>query len=79
MVSLGEMMEVTEDAVDFKSPYTNEMMHLTPEHSINIQQCLGSDIMMQLDHVVSSTSDDADFEKPMERSIRWFVFGLSKL
>jgi tRNA-guanine transglycosylase len=71
MVSLDSMMKVDEEGVNFRSPHNGEQMLLTPEHSINIQQALGSDIMMQLDHVVSSVSDDSDFKEPMERSVRW--------
>lgn len=67
-------MKVDEEGVNFRSPHNGEQMLLTPEHSINIQQALGSDIMMQLDHVVSSVSDDSDFKEPMERSVRWYTF-----
>lgn len=41
-------MTVSEEGVNFESPHTKEMMVLTPEHSIEIQQALGADIMMQL-------------------------------
>uniref|UniRef100_A0A7E4V249 Queuine tRNA-ribosyltransferase catalytic subunit 1 n=1 Tax=Panagrellus redivivus TaxID=6233 RepID=A0A7E4V249_PANRE len=71
MVSLGKLMQVTENAVEFNSPHTNERMVLTPEHSIGIQKDLGSDIMMQLDHVVPTVSDDSEFREPMLRSVRW--------
>lgn len=35
-----------------------EEMMLTPEHSIRLQNMIGADIMMQLDDVVSSLSQD---------------------
>lgn len=45
---------------------------LTPEHSISLQNTIGSDIIMQLDDVVVTTSPDAKrMKKAMERSIRW--------
>jgi tRNA-guanine family transglycosylase len=45
---------------------------LTPEHSISLQNTIGSDIIMQLDDVVVTTSPDAKrMKEAMERSIRW--------
>ena len=56
MVSLLELAEITEQGVKFRSPHDGSEMMLTPEHSIQIQNCIGADIMMQLDDVVSSTT-----------------------
>lgn len=56
MVSLLELAEITEEGVKFKSPHDGSEMMLTPEHSIEIQNSIGADIMMQLDDVVSSTT-----------------------
>lgn len=45
---------------------------LTPEHSISLQNSIGSDIIMQLDDVIATTSPDkARMKEAMERSIRW--------
>lgn len=71
MVSLVELSEVTEEGVRFKSPYDGKEILLTPEKSIEIQNALGSDIMMQLDDVVSSTISGPRVEEAMYRSIRW--------
>ncbi|MBN3289331.1 TGT ribosyltransferase, partial [Polypterus senegalus] len=71
MVSLIELSEVTEEGVKFRSPYDGKEILLTPEESINIQNALGSDIMMQLDDVVSSTVSGPRVEEAMHRSIRW--------
>ena len=47
-------------------------MLLTPEHSISLQNSIGSDIIMQLDDVVATTSpDDTRMQEAMERSVRW--------
>ena len=56
MVSLLDLAEITEQGVKFRSPHNGSEMMLTPEHSINIQNAIGADIMMQLDDVVSSTT-----------------------
>jgi len=45
---------------------------LTPEHSISLQNSIGSDIIMQLDDVIATTSPDLDrIKEAMYRSIRW--------
>lgn len=53
MVSLLDLAEINEEGVNFKSPYDGSSCLLTPEHSIQIQNAIGADIMMQLDDVVS--------------------------
>ncbi|VDL68018.1 unnamed protein product [Nippostrongylus brasiliensis] len=70
MVSLSKLMSVDEQGVNFESPHTAEMMSLTPEMSIEIQQALGADIMMQLDHVVHVLTTGDIVEEAMQRSIR---------
>ncbi|XP_067877459.1 queuine tRNA-ribosyltransferase catalytic subunit 1 isoform X2 [Heterodontus francisci] len=71
MVSLVELAEVTEEGVRFRSPYDGKEILLSPEKSIEIQNVLGSDIMMQLDDVVSSTMCGPRVEEAMHRSVRW--------
>jgi tRNA-guanine transglycosylase len=45
---------------------------LTPEHSISLQNSIGSDIIMQLDDVIATTSPDtARIAEATARSIRW--------
>jgi queuine tRNA-ribosyltransferase catalytic subunit len=45
---------------------------LTPEHSMSLQNSIGSDIIMQLDDVIQTTSPDLErMKEAMERSIRW--------
>ncbi|KAL0273981.1 UNVERIFIED_CONTAM: hypothetical protein PYX00_006529 [Menopon gallinae] len=71
MVSLLELAEITEEGVKFKSPYGDSECMLTPEHSIEIQNDLGADIMMQLDDVVSSTITGERVKEAMHRTTRW--------
>lgn len=61
MVSLLKLAEITEQGVKFQS--LNEQkaeVMLTPEHSIEIQNAIGADIIMQLDDVIKTTSPDKD-------------------
>jgi len=72
MVSLLELAEITEEGVNFQSPYDESKCMLTPERSIEIQRAIGADIMMQLDDVVDATHDDPDrFEEARQRTVRW--------
>nr|KAJ3421385.1 Queuine tRNA-ribosyltransferase catalytic subunit 1 [Polyrhizophydium stewartii] len=72
MVSLLQLSEITEDGVNFVSPFDGVTSTLlTPEHSIEIQNAIGADIMMQLDDVVSSLVTGPRVEEAMWRSIRW--------
>lgn len=72
MVSLLKLAKVTEEGVRFLSPHDGSPMLLTPEHSISLQNSIGSDIMMQLDDVIATTSPDISrIREAMHRSIRW--------
>jgi queuine tRNA-ribosyltransferase catalytic subunit len=72
MVSLLHLAEITEEGVTFQSPVDGSSMLLTPEHSMEIQNQLGADIMMALDDVVSSVSVSAErFEEATHRTTRW--------
>ncbi|KAJ1916508.1 Queuine tRNA-ribosyltransferase catalytic subunit 1 [Tieghemiomyces parasiticus] len=71
MVSLLKLAEITEDGVEFESPHDGSRMLLTPEKSIELQNSIGADIMMQLDDVVSSLTTGPRVEEAMHRSIRW--------
>jgi queuine tRNA-ribosyltransferase len=74
MVSLSDLMEIDEEKVTFTSPYNEgNTMSLTPENSVQIQHSIGSNIVMQLDDVVSSTANDPQrYVEAMERTIRWY-------
>jgi queuine tRNA-ribosyltransferase len=72
MVSLLKFAEITEKGVKFASPIDGSEMMLTPEQSIQCQNEIGADIMMQLDDVVSSVNpDEARFKEAVQRSVRW--------
>lgn len=72
MVSLLKLAKITEEGVQFKSPYDDTTIMLTPERSIEIQNCIGADIIMQLDDVVETTFQDYDrIKEATERTSRW--------
>ncbi|MEL6894493.1 MAG: tRNA guanosine(34) transglycosylase Tgt [Planctomycetota bacterium] len=69
--SLSRLNRVTEDAATFHSHIDGRKIVLSPEHSIEIQQSLASDIMMQMDHVIGLPAPRADVADAMYRSVRW--------
>src|SRR5688500_14615851 len=71
VMSLSELTKVTEEGVAFKSHLDGSKHMLSPERSVEIQRLLGSDIVMQFDQLVPTTSSRADQVAAMERSIRW--------
>jgi queuine tRNA-ribosyltransferase len=72
MVSLLKLATITEEGVRFLSPHDGSPMLLTPEHSIALQNTIASDIIMQLDDVLVTTSPDTKrMREAMERSVRW--------
>ena len=71
VMSLAELGKVSDDGVAFKSHLDGSRHMLTPERSIEVQRLLGSDIVMQLDQLVPSTSAVETQREAMERSVRW--------
>src|SRR5437868_7477923 len=71
VMSLSELSKVTEDGVSFKSHLDGSRHLLSPERSIEVQRLLGSDIVMQFDQLVPTTSTPTAQSEAMERSIRW--------
>ena len=62
---------IFQDGVRFSSPYDGRDILLTPEKSMEIQNSIGADIMMQLDDVVDVKVTGPRVEEAMHRSIRW--------
>lgn len=71
IVSLGELNTLDENGVTFKSHIDGQEFTLTPERSMEIQNAIGADIMMQLDDVVPAVVDPKRVEEAMHRSVRW--------
>jgi queuine tRNA-ribosyltransferase len=71
VMSLSELTKVTEEGVSFASHLDGSRHMLSPERSIEVQRLLDSDIVMQFDQLVPTTSTRAQQQDAMERSIRW--------
>ncbi|MES2120687.1 MAG: tRNA guanosine(34) transglycosylase Tgt [Pseudomonadota bacterium] len=71
VMSLSELTKVSEEGVAFASHLDGSRHMLSPERSIEVQRLLGSDILMQFDQLVPTTSSVEQQREAMERSIRW--------
>ena len=71
VMSLSELAKVTEEGVSFASHLDGSRHLLSPERSIEVQRLLDSDIVMQFDQLVPTTSSEAAQREAMERSMRW--------
>ena len=69
--SLGAMRKISEEGVRFQSHLDGAQHMLTPEKSIEIQQALGSDIVMVLDECISGASPREYVQASTERTVRW--------
>ena len=71
VMSLSELTKVTEEGVAFASHLDGSRHMLSPERSIEVQRMLDSDIIMQFDQLVPTTSTPRAQRDAMERSTRW--------
>ncbi|RZO85752.1 MAG: tRNA guanosine(34) transglycosylase Tgt [Oceanococcus sp.] len=69
--SLAELRKLTEQGVEFRSPVNGDKVFLSPEISIEIQQALGSDIIMQFDECTAYPATHDEARQSMELSLRW--------
>ncbi|MGE5657640.1 MAG: tRNA guanosine(34) transglycosylase Tgt [Actinomycetota bacterium] len=69
--SLSEIRTVTEAGVRFRSPRDGQMIDLTPERSIQIQNELGADVIMAFDECPPYTANRTEVEAATERTYRW--------
>ena len=69
--SLGDLVKISEEGVKFSSPYDGKKIFMTPEDSIEIQENLGSDIIMVFDECTDYPSTHEQAKKSMELSMRW--------
>ncbi|WP_390621599.1 tRNA guanosine(34) transglycosylase Tgt [Roseimaritima sediminicola] len=69
--SLSALTKIDERGAVFRSHIDGRKIDLTPEHSIEIQESLGSDVAMVLDHVIALPASDEAVIDATERSVRW--------
>jgi len=71
LFSLADQTKVAEEGAVFRSHIDGSRLELSPERAVAIQEALGSDVAMVLDHVVPLPSTRDRIADAMERTVRW--------
>jgi queuine tRNA-ribosyltransferase len=69
--SLADATRVSEEGATFRSHIDGRLVELSPERSVEIQESLGSDVAMVLDHVVALPAERPALIDAAERTVRW--------
>jgi queuine tRNA-ribosyltransferase len=69
--SLKSLRKITEKGVQFRSPVNGDLIDLTPERSIEMQDALGADVVMVFDECTAYPADHDAARESMELSLRW--------
>jgi queuine tRNA-ribosyltransferase len=71
LYSLAHLIKVTEEEAVFRSHIDGRLVALSPERAVAIQEALGSDVAMVLDHVVGLPNSREVVADASERTVRW--------
>ena len=69
--SLSEIRSISEEGVKFRSPREGNMINLTPEKSIQIQNQLGADVIMAFDECAPYPATYEAIKLAGQRTTRW--------
>ena len=69
--SLGPLRKITEEGVHFRSHIDGSKHFISPEKAMEIQNALGSDIMMAFDECAPYPADREYVKNSLERTTRW--------
>lgn len=69
--SLGKLRKITDDGVIFRSHIDGSKHFLTPRKAVEIQEALGSDIMMCLDECTPYPATFSETKKSLELTTKW--------
>ncbi len=69
--SLGKLRKISEEGVHFRSHIDGSHHFISPEKSIEIQNSLGSDIMMAFDECVPYPAEKGYVKESLELTTRW--------
>lgn len=71
--SLAPLRQIDDEGVTFRSHIDGSLHRLTPERAIEVQQLLGSDIMMALDECPPYPAEYDTVAQAVERTYRWAI------
>ena len=69
--SLQSLRKITEKGVAFRSPVNGDLIELTPERSIEMQDALDADVVMVFDECTAYPADRATARDSLQLSLRW--------
>jgi queuine tRNA-ribosyltransferase len=69
--SMADRVKLTESGVAFRSHLDGSLLDLTPERAVQIQESLGADVAMCLDHCPALPADKATIAEAVGRTVRW--------
>lgn len=69
--SLAAMTRISEEGAVFRSHIDGSRVSLSPERAVAIQEALGADVAMVLDHVVALPAAADALRDATERTVRW--------
>ncbi len=69
--SLNSLVKISEEGAAFQSHIDGSRHFISPEKAIEIQQALGSDIMMTLDEPTPHNAEKSQAENSLQLSLRW--------
>ncbi len=69
--SLSDLRKITEEGVHFRSHLNGDKLFIGPETAMDIQNALGSDIMMAFDECPPYPAEDSYVKQSTERTTRW--------
>ena len=69
--SLAKLAKISDKGVTFQSHIDGSRHLLTPEKAVEIQTCLGSDVMMCLDHCIQFPAEREPTRQALEITTRW--------
>ncbi len=69
--SLAARRAMDSDGVTFQSEIDGKSLHLTPESVMEVQEALGADIVMPLDHCIEFPAGRATVERAVDTTIAW--------
>ncbi|MGA2798575.1 MAG: tRNA guanosine(34) transglycosylase Tgt [Thermoguttaceae bacterium] len=71
LYSLARRTQVSEEEVIFRSHIDGRLVAISPERAVAIQESLGSDVAMALDHVVGLPNNPEVILDAAGRTVRW--------
>jgi len=71
VMSLGDLRKISEQGVTFRSHLNGDLIELSPEYSVQVQEALGADVIMAFDECPPHPITPEYLKSSIERTLRW--------